>query len=253
MTTGSRAEDGARVEELTERLAAVNQRIDAALLESGRTDRPQLIVVTKYFPVADIRILADLGVTDLGENRDQEVSAKAQELAGLGLRWHFIGQLQTNKARSVARYAHAVHSVDRASLVKALGRGVAVERETSPERPSLKCFIQVDLSGADGATEGVSGHQRGGASPEEVNALGHLIEATDGLSLAGVMAVAPLGHEPLAAFHQLAGISAMLRAEFPAATAISAGMSGDLEAAVAAGATHLRIGSQVLGERPPLG
>ncbi|MBP2217391.1 YggS family pyridoxal phosphate-dependent enzyme [Arthrobacter sp. CAN_C5] len=242
-----------RAEELTGRLAAVHRRIDAALLEAGRTDRPRLIVVTKYFPVADLRILAELGVADLGENRDQEASAKAQELADLGLRWHFIGQLQSNKARSVARYAHAVHSVDRASLVKALGKGVAAERETNPEGRALDCFIQVDLSGADGATEGVSGHQRGGAAPEKVNTLGHLIEGTDGLSLAGVMAVAPLGREPRAAFEQLATISALLRTEFPAATGISAGMSGDLEAAVAVGATHLRIGSQVLGERPPLG
>ncbi len=251
--------DPQRADELSERLSAVHQRIDQAVLASGRTDKPRLIVVTKYFPASDLRILAALGVTEMGESRDQEAAAKAQELADLGVRWHFIGQLQSNKARSVVRYAHAVHSVDRAPLVAALGKAFA-NRRTEPGQDTdstsaaktLACFIQVDLSTGDSRAATISGHQRGGAAPTDVVALGRLVQATDGLSLAGVMAVAPLGRDPVAAFGELAEISATLRGEFPAATGISAGMSGDLEAAVAAGATHLRIGSQVLGERPPL-
>ena len=234
-----------RADELSERLSAVHRRIDQAVNDSGRGDVPRLIVVTKYFPVEDIRILASLGVTDLGESRDQEAAAKAQELADFGLRWHFIGQLQTNKARSVAQYAHSVHSVDREQLVSALGKAVATRlTDAGPEgTPGLSCFIQVDLSGSGGGAASISGHQRGGAAPADVGRIGRLIDVTEGLTLAGVMAVAPLGKDPAEAFGQLAGISTSLRSEFPTASAISAGMSGDLEAAVAAGATHLRIGS----------
>lgn len=251
--------DPQRAGELSERLSAVHQRIDQAVLASGRTDKPQLIVVTKYFPASDLRILAALGVTDMGESRDQEAAAKAQELADLGVRWHFIGQLQSNKARSVVRYAHAVHSVDRAPLVTALGKALATRRtepatdtDSTDPATTLACFVQVDLSTGDSRAATISGHQRGGAAPSDVVDLGRLVDATEGLSLAGVMAVAPLGRDPSVAFGELAKISATLSREFPAATGISAGMSGDLEAAVAAGATHLRIGSQVLGERPPL-
>ena len=243
-----------RAAELSERLSAVHRRIDRAVSDGGRTDRPELIVVTKYFPADDLRILAGLGVTTMGESRDQEAAAKALELEDLGLQWHFIGQLQTNKARSVARYAEAVHSVDRASLIRALGKAAATERAGSDQEPApdLSCFIQVDLATADGGAASISGHQRGGAAPADVVALGRLIDGTGGLALAGVMAVAPLGSDPAEAFGRLAHISRSLQAEFPAASGISAGMSGDLEAAVAAGATHLRIGSQVLGDRPPL-
>ncbi|MHA7154936.1 YggS family pyridoxal phosphate-dependent enzyme [Arthrobacter sp. TMN-50] len=243
-----------RAEQLAGRLAAVRRRIDRAVSGAGRADEPELIVVTKYFPADDLRILAGLGVTAMGESRDQEAAAKALELADLGLHWHFIGQLQTNKARSVARYAEVVHSVDRVQLVRALGKAVATERTGSEpgSHAALSCFIQVDLSRPDRSAASISGHQRGGAAPADVVALGHLIDGTDGLDLAGVMAVAPLGRDPAEAFGQLAEISASLRTDFPAASGISAGMSGDLEAAVSAGATHLRIGSQVLGDRPPL-
>ena len=249
--------DSERANDLRARLTAVHQRIDQAVLASGRTDTPRLIVVTKYFPASDLRILASLGVIDMGESRDQEAAAKALELADLGVRWHFIGQLQSNKARSVVRYAHAVHSIDRVPLVNALGKALANAQanRTEPSQnadSTLTCFIQVDLSTGDSGSGTISGHQRGGAAPSDVVALGELVRATEGLSLAGVMAVAPLGRDPGTAFGELAEISAALRAKFPEATGISAGMSGDLEAAVAAGATHLRIGSQVLGERPPL-
>lgn len=247
----------ARPLELQERLRAVRVRIDDAVTSSGRTAPPELIVVTKYFPTADIRILAGLGVADVGESRDQEAAAKTEELAALGLHWHFIGQLQSNKARSVVRYAHAVHSVDRPALVTALDKAIAAEQLSRRDgalapRPELSCFIQVDLSGAAGGETGVSGHQRGGADPADVVGLGRLIDAAEGLSLAGVMAVAPLGADPAEAFARLGDISVSLCSRFPAAAGISAGMSADLEAAVAAGATHLRIGSEVLGDRPPL-
>lgn len=232
--------------ELAERLAAVQQRIASATAEAGRGDGlPTLIVVTKFHPATDIRFLAGLGVRDVGENRDQEASNKAAELAGLGLNWHFVGQLQSKKAKSVARYAHAVHSVDRPGLVDGLQRAIAAEQDRTG-RGALQCFIQVSLDDDAGA-------HRGGAAPAEVPLLADQLAAADGLELAGVMAVAPLWVPPEAAFEKLARISAALVAVHPSATAISAGMSQDLEAAIRFGATHLRIGSDILGSRPPVG
>ncbi|AJT40721.1 YggS family pyridoxal phosphate-dependent enzyme [Psychromicrobium lacuslunae] len=234
-----------RKQQLAQRLQAVRQRIDRAVQHAGRSDRPELIVVTKFHPAADVLLLAELGVEQVGENRDQEAAAKQAELAaqGVHLRWHFIGQLQSNKAKSVAHYAEAVHSVDRQSLVDALGRAVA-----SLERPALKCFVQIDLAAE-------STGQRGGASPSQMLGLADQIASTAGLELAGLMAVAPLGEQgssadPDAAFRRLAELSQELREIYPQAQAISAGMSSDLEVAVAHGATHLRIGSDVLGARP---
>ncbi|MGN7151244.1 YggS family pyridoxal phosphate-dependent enzyme [Arthrobacter sp. SAFR-179] len=245
-STGQGRTDDFRRAELSERLAAVRKRIAAAAGDAGRGDRlPTLIVVTKFHPADDIRRLAALGVTDVGENRDQEAAAKALELADLPLAWHFVGQLQTKKAKSVARYASAVHSVDRPQLVDALAKAVAHEMEASG-RAALDCFIQVSLEG-DGGTH------RGGADPADVPLLAERIAAAEGLNLAGVMAVAPLGAPPEPAFEQLAGISARLAAAYPAATGISAGMSQDLEAAIKFGATHLRIGSDILGSRPAVG
>ncbi|MGV0109922.1 YggS family pyridoxal phosphate-dependent enzyme [Arthrobacter sp. CP30] len=241
----------ARAQDLEQRLAAVRARIGAASA-AVRREEPRLIVVTKYFPASDVRILAGLGVTDVGENRDQEAAAKAEELEALPLTWHFIGQLQTNKARSVVRYAHSVHSVDRATLVTALGKAVRGEQERRADagvapRPDLECFLQFTLE-PDAAPGG-----RGGALPADAHALAEAVTAADGLRLAGVMAVAPLGASAPEAFTRLLEISASVRAVDPAATAVSAGMSGDLEDAVAAGATHLRIGSDVLGPRPAVG
>jgi pyridoxal phosphate enzyme (YggS family) len=234
-------EAGGRREELATRLAGVRERIRAACEAAGRSDEPQLIVVTKFHPASDVRLLAALGVTDVGENRDQEASAKAAELADLGLRWHFIGQLQTNKAKSVVHYADAVHSVDRPQLVAALSKAVgAAGREDK-----LACLIQVNL---DPAASG-----RGGALPADVPELAARIDGAPGLRLAGVMAVAPLGADPAEAFARLADVAARVRERFPEATMVSAGMSQDLEAAVAAGATHLRIGTDVLGPRPAVG
>jgi pyridoxal phosphate enzyme (YggS family) len=245
MTEAAEGSD-ARTQELRTRLAAVHQRIATAAGAAGRQeDLPTLIVVTKFHPAEDIKRLSALGVTDVGENRDQEASAKALELAEYGLTWHFVGQLQSKKAKSVLRYAAAVHSVDRPQLVDALARAAEAERGNTGRAP-LRCFIQVSL-------EDDAGAHRGGAVPEDVLPLAERIATSAGLELAGVMAVAPLGAPPEAAFEKLAGVSARLVAEHPAATAISAGMSQDLEAAIASGATHLRIGSDILGSRPPVG
>jgi pyridoxal phosphate enzyme (YggS family) len=235
-----------RSAELAGRLAAVRKRIALAAEASGRAGRPpSLIVVTKFHPAADIRRLAALGVTDVGENRDQEAAAKAAELAGLALNWHFVGQLQSKKAKSVVRYAAAVHSVDRPQLVDALAKAVRNEMDSGGRAP-LDCFIQVSLED-DGGTH------RGGAAPADVPLLAERIAGSTGLNLAGVMAVAPLGAPPEPAFEKLAGVSARLVADHPGASAISAGMSQDLEAAITFGATHLRIGSDILGSRPAVG
>ncbi len=201
-------------------------------------------MVTKYFPAADVQRLHSLGIRDIGENKDQEAAAKAADVGQLaGLRWHFIGQLQSNKAKSVARYATAVHSVDRPKLVTALSKGVAAAFDAGERSQPLECFIQVDLR------DPVGEDNRGGAAPERIPALAEAIAEAEGLHLAGLMAVAPLDEPPGEAFARLAACAQRLRAEHPEATAISAGMSHDLEEALAHGATHLRIGRDVLGER----
>ena len=238
--------------EIERNLADVQERIATGCREAGRDpDEVTLTVVTKFFPASDVRHLFDLGVRDVGENRHQEAQAKAAECADLGLRWHFIGTLQSNKAAAVARYADVVESVDRAKLLKGLSRG-AHERSTV-----LDCLVQVNLDpeGPDsppGAPSGGAAEGRGGARPADVVPLAEQVAATDGLRLRGVMAVAPLGQDPAPAFETLAGLAAQIRLVDPAATWVSAGMSGDLEAAIRAGATHVRIGSAVLGPRPTI-
>jgi len=226
-----------RRDELAVRLTAVRQRIAAACQAAGRDPADvTLIAVTKTWPASDVRLLSELGVSDVGENRDAEAAPKAAQCADLDLTWHFIGQLQTNKVASVVRYATFVHSVDRMRLIRALG--TAARRAEAV----VQCLIEVSLDG-DPA--------RGGAVASEVPALAEALAAEPGLVLAGVMAVAPLGMAPLEAFGLLLDSAAVVRAVNPAATVISAGMSGDLEDAVAAGATHLRIGTALLGDRGP--
>ena len=227
--------DSPRREELATRLAAVRERIDAACEAAGRKSQEvTLIAVTKTFPASDVRLLNGLGVTDFGENRDAEAAPKAAQCADLDLVWHFIGQLQTNKAASVARYASFVHSVDRLRLIHALG---AAARQAGR---IIQCLIEVSLDG-DPA--------RGGAPAGLVPGLAEALMAEAGLVLAGVMAIAPLGVPPADAFAGLRDSSAVVRAVRPAATVISAGMSGDLEPAIAAGATQVRIGTALLGDR----
>ncbi|MGO4859391.1 YggS family pyridoxal phosphate-dependent enzyme [Arthrobacter sp. 2MCAF14] len=243
--TAESAAGDPRTAKLRERLAAVRQRISAATAAAGRSEEPQLIVVSKFHPAADVARLAALGVTDVGENRDQEAAAKSAELAGLPVRWHFIGQLQSNKAKSVAKYAFSVQSIDRPQLAEALAKAVARQQSESG-RQDLDCYIQVSLEDDGGA-------HRGGAAPSDVERLAESIATAAGLRLAGVMAVAPLGAPPEEAFEKLAAISRDLRRLYPDAVGISAGMSQDLEAAVQFGATHLRIGSDILGSRPRVG
>jgi PLP dependent protein len=227
--------DSPRREELALRLAAVRQRISAACAAAGRAaEEVTLIAVTKTWPASDVRLLSGLGVTDIGENRDAEAAPKAAQCADLDLTWHFIGQLQTNKCASVARYATFVHSVDRLRLIRALG---AAARRA--ERV-IQCLIEVSLD-ADPT--------RGGAPAAEIPGLAEALLAEPGLVLAGVMAIAPLTMEPADAFAGLSASAAVVRAIRPSATVISAGMSADLEAAIAAGATHVRIGTALLGDR----
>jgi pyridoxal phosphate enzyme (YggS family) len=228
-----------RREELAANLAAVRARIDSARTAAGRDDEVALVVVTKFFPESDVRLLADLGVRDVGENRHQEAAAKAAACADLGLSWHFIGSVQSNKAAAVAAYSDVVESVDRQKLVAPLGRG-ATARDAV-----VDCLVQVSLD-PPGATH------RGGADVADVPGIAEAIVGTDGLRLRGVMAVAPLGAPPLPAFERLAEVSADLRREHPDAVVVSAGMSGDLDEAIRCGATHVRVGSAVLGPRPPI-
>lgn len=213
-------------------------------MAAGRDrDELTLVVVTKFFPASDIALLAELGVRDIGESRDQEAAAKLAALPPAlrqRLAVHFVGQVQTRKAGSVARYADAVHSVDRARLVAALSRGAAAAGRR------LDVLVQVDLDPQ------VRTSQRGGVPAEQAAALADLVVATaDGLRLRGVMAVAPLSADPHAAFAALHEVATGIQAKHVEAAWISAGMSADLEAAVAHGATHLRVGTAILGSRPP--
>ena len=226
-----------RREELAQRLGEVRRRIAKACEAAGRdAGELTLIAVTKTKPASDVRLLSELGVADVGENRDAEAAPKAAQCAGLNLTWHFIGQLQTNKCPSVVRYASVVHSVDRPRLIRALGKAA---RNAGRE---IECLVEVSLDG-DPA--------RGGAVAADVPALAEALAAEEGLVLGGVMAIAPLSMAPAEAFARLLVSAEAVRTVRPDATAISAGMSGDLEAAVEAGATHLRIGTALLGDRRP--
>lgn len=220
--------------DLGERLARVAAAVDDACASAGRSrDELTTIVVTKFHPPGLIRALYSLGVRDVGENRHQEAQAKAAELGDLeGLRWHFVGQLQSKKARQARRYAHAVHSLDRDSVVDAL----------SDESGSVvDGFVQVNLTDDPG---------RGGVAERDVERLAESVLSTPGLRLRGVMAVAPLDEEARPAFARLRAVSERVRSLEGTADAISAGMSPDFAEAVAEGATHLRIGTAITGSRP---
>jgi len=231
-----------RRDELAQNLAAVRERIERACERAGRDPAElTLIVVTKTRPASDVALLAELGVADVGENRHPEAGDKAREAAELGAhpRWHFVGALQTNKAGAVARYADVVHSLDRARLARSLDRGAAAAGRT------LRCLIQVDFDTTDPG--------RAGVPPHEVADLAAVVTGEcPHLELGGVMTVAPLGQDPAPSFARLREISAELVREVPGATTISAGMSEDFEVAIEHGATHLRVGRSVLGQRPVL-
>ncbi|MEU4635660.1 YggS family pyridoxal phosphate-dependent enzyme [Micromonospora chalcea] len=247
MTESQTAVRPERRAELAAGLARVRARIADACAAAGRQrDAVTLVAVTKTYPASDVVALAALGVTDVGENRDQEAAPKAEAVAEAGAapRWHFIGQLQRNKARSVVRYADVVQSVDSVRLAAALDAAAGAVRD----RP-LDVLVQVSIDGdpaRGGALPGAADPQRG------LDPVAAAVASADGLRLAGLMAVAPLGWEPDRAFARLAEVAAALRADHPGATVLSAGMSGDLESAIGHGATHVRVGSALLGMRPAL-
>lgn len=228
------------MEDLAARLAAVDARIADAARAAGRdTAEITRIVVTKFHPADLVARLYDLGVRDVGENRQQELTAKTAELGRLdGLRWHYIGQAQTNKARAIRDAASVVHSVDRARLADALD---AVAEDDTPD---LDVLIQINLTADPG---------RGGVAPDGLEALVEHVEGRRSLRLRGVMAVAPLDEPPAPAFERLAGYAERVRRIAPDAVWISAGMTADFAEAIACGATHLRIGSAITGPRPTRG
>jgi PLP dependent protein len=244
------APQSGRRAELAENLAALRARIAAACERAGRdVGEITVIAVTKTWPASDVRLLAELGLTDIGENRDDEAAPKAAQCADLPLTWHFVGQLQTRKCRSVVRYADVVHSVDRPHLVEVLAREAQRAGRgsggSSPRANAVTCLVQVSLDGG----AGVSGVPRGGIGRGEAARLADMVATAGGLRLGGVMAVAPLDVPPREAFARLAEVAAAVRAAHPDATIISAGMSGDLEEAIEAGATHVRVGTALLGAR----
>ncbi|MDR6867812.1 pyridoxal phosphate enzyme (YggS family) [Microbacterium resistens] len=225
--------------DLAARLSAIDESIADAARRAGR-DAAEItrIVVTKFHPASLVRDLYALGVRDVGENRQQELSAKVEELGALPeLRWHFIGQAQTKKAGAIRRAADTVHSVDRTRVADALdraGEGMA----------PLDVLLQINLT---------DDPARGGAAPAEIEALTEHVLGCSTLRLRGVMAVAPLDEEPAKAFARLHGYAERVRGIAPDASWISAGMTGDFAEAIAAGATHLRIGSAITGPRPAQG
>lgn len=230
---------------LADRLALLDERVADAARAAGR-DAGEItrIVVTKFHPAQLVRDLYALGVRDVGENRQQEISEKRSELADLDdLRWHFVGQIQSNKARAVRAAASVVHSVDRAKLADALD-GASRDDAAEPDAMPLDVLVQINLTADTG---------RGGTNESDVVALTEHVARCSGLRLRGVMAVAPLDERPAAAFERLAEHAARVRAVVPDASWISAGMTGDFEEAIAIGATHLRIGSAITGNRPAHG
>jgi pyridoxal phosphate enzyme (YggS family) len=224
-----------REAELAANLESVRKRIAAACDAAGRDPAGvTLIAVTKTWPASDVRLLAGLGITDVGENRDAEAAPKAASCSDLHLTWHFIGQLQTNKCRSVAGYASFVHSVDRERLVRALGTAARAADRV------ITGLVEVSFDDDPG---------RGGVPTGGVGALARAIDDEPGLRLGGVMTVAPLGRPPEPAFAALRECARVVREIKGDATVMSAGMSGDLEAAIAFGATHVRVGTALLGNR----
>jgi pyridoxal phosphate enzyme (YggS family) len=225
--------------DLSSRLAAVRDGIADAARSAGRSvDDITTIVVTKFQPVTLVRELLELGVRDFGESRHQEAQVKAAELSGSGITWHFVGQVQSKKARAIRAYSSVLHSVDRESLVTALG---APAPDANEADPGVECFVQVNLT---------DDPARGGVSVPDLAPLVERVLGTPGLSLLGLMAVAPLGADPKRSFALVAELGAQLQAIAPTARYLSMGMSQDYPAAIAEGATHLRIGTAITGNRP---
>jgi PLP dependent protein len=232
--------------ELERRLAAVRERVAAACVAAGRAPgEVALLAITKTVPAADVAVLLDLGLTSFGENRVQEAGAKVTEVAELrpaaSPRWHFVGGLQRNKARAVARWADRVESVDSVRLADALDAAARREQETGGRPGPLPVLLQYSVDGDP---------SRGGVPRDGLVRLAEHVVSCAGLRLEGLMAVAPQRVDPDAAFADVAAAAARLRAEYPQATTLSAGMSGDLEAAVRHGSDVVRVGTALVGERP---
>ncbi|MFI6165789.1 YggS family pyridoxal phosphate-dependent enzyme [Nocardia sp. NPDC051052] len=244
----------ARTAELATTLAALLQRVDSACLTAGRKpDSVRLLPVTKFFPIEDVAILYRLGRREFGEAREQEATAKVAALPTLvgqgaegdeglpDVQWHMIGRLQRNKARVVARWAHAVHSVDSERLATALDAGARTALDAGERTEPVRVLLQVSLD---------EDPSRGGVAPDELARLAEHVAGSAGLRLSGLMAIPPLAAESDAAFARLATLHTMLLAEHPGATELSAGMSGDLETAIEHGSTCVRVGTALMGARP---
>jgi pyridoxal phosphate enzyme (YggS family) len=227
-----------RKAELSERLEQINYQITKACKKANReVDEITLVAVTKNFPASDVEILAQLGVKNVGENKDQEAKEKFKEVQA-ELNWHFVGQLQTNKVKSVLQYASYIHSVDRPRLAAEINKVAQSLGQVA------KVFLQVDLGGDD--------PNRAGVAPAELAQFSEQISQLPNIEVVGLMAVAPLAVEPRAAFDHLSTIRAEFLKTNPTANLLSSGMSEDFEVAIEFGATHLRIGSLLLGVRPTL-
>ncbi|MGQ4617169.1 YggS family pyridoxal phosphate-dependent enzyme [Nocardia sp. R7R-8] len=235
----------ARTAELSDNLAGLLARIDAACRAAGRApDSVRLLPVTKFFPASDVAILHRLGRREFGESREQEAAAKVAALREedlSGIRWHMIGRLQRNKARSVARWAHTVHSVDSERLATALDAGAVAALDAGERTEPLRVLLQVSLD---------DDPARGGVAAGDLPALAQRIADAPGLRLSGLMAIPPLGAESDAAFARLAMLRTLLITDHPDATELSAGMSGDLESAIEHGSTVVRVGTALMGMRP---
>jgi pyridoxal phosphate enzyme (YggS family) len=219
-----------RKDEIAQNLQEVKERISSAAKSAGRDPvEIQLIVVTKTFPISDIEILRELGESNFGENRDQEAGPKAE---AINATWHFQGQIQSNKIKSICQWAEVIHSISSEKEILKFAQ--------SPRAHQV--FLQVSLDGQEG---------RGGASPADLTQLADLVNQSNNLELLGLMAVAPLGVEPIKAFADLAQINQGFASQYPNSKYLSAGMSGDFEAAIKHGATHVRVGSSILGSRSP--
>ena len=230
-----------RLAGIKDNLETLQSRIDNACQEAKRSSTEiTLIAVTKTYPADDVDLLKQLGIDDVGENRDQEAALKRKQVQA-DFNWHFIGQLQSNKAKSVVSYAHLIHSVDRSSLAKEIQKSA----QGVDKKQAVLIQLDLDQSGPDPT--------RGGLWPTELMALAQQITDSSHLELKGLMSVAPLEENPAVAFARLAVIRAEFLKTYPQASILSAGMSDDLEAAILHGATHLRIGSALLGERPKIG
>jgi pyridoxal phosphate enzyme (YggS family) len=219
-----------RKDEIAQNLQEVKERIQSAANSVNRDPNEiQLIVVTKTFPISDIEILCDLGELNFGENRDQEAGPKAQTIPAT---WHFQGQIQSNKIKSICEWADVIHSISSEKEILKFAQSARKHQ----------VFLQVSLDGEVG---------RGGASPADLAQLADLVNESNNLDLLGLMAVAPLGVEPMKAFADLAQINQGFAGQFSNSKFLSAGMSGDFEAAIKNGATHIRVGSSILGSRSP--